>query len=323
MKKTNKIITAVLILSAIILLEIVWILHQEKNGDTPHKQAETEALQTQGEPTGTLEVTIPEVTDQQIAETPATEQTDPTVTEPEATVPKTTKPQESTQNDRPPQIQPPQTQPPQTQQPPIVPVQTEPTVPDNTCHFPYAIPGSTLVIEQINSYDGIFFEDGSDREMTNITAMVLTNRGDNCVEYVDIAIEREGTQLKFAASAIEAGGTVVVMEAEGKQYAEGDYANCTAEVATIAEMIMSQDQISVEENPEGGLLVTNLTEEEIPCVRIFYKFYMQEVDVYVGGITYTAKIDNLAAKSSCTVMPSHYLQGFSKIVMVKTYDSDE
>ena len=79
---------------------------------------------------------------------------------------------------------------------------------------------------------------------------------------------------------------------------------------------------NVEETAEGSLLVTNITETDIPCIRIFYKFYMYDTNVYVGGITYTAKVTNLAAGASCIVTPSHYLQGYSKIIMVKTYDTE-
>ena len=319
MKKSNRArIIAIVLLGLILILEIAWIIRQGKNEDT-QLQADAEALQTQSGQISTQEITEPVVTVESTTfETPAaTESTEieptetepvvsePVETEPPETEPKATKPKGSSQNKKPAQKQ------------------TEPTEPDNTCLFPYTIADSTLVIEQINSYDGIFFEDGSDKEVTNVTAMVLTNTGDVCVEYVTVTIERDGTKLNFAASAIEAGGTVVVMEAGCTQFAAGEYRNCTAEIAVIQEMLMTRDQISVEENPEGGLLVTNLTDADIPCVRIFYKFYMQDTDVYVGGITYTAKVLNLASESSCIVTPSHYFPGYSKIVMVKTYDSDE
>ncbi|MEE1327426.1 MAG: hypothetical protein UHS47_02670, partial [Oscillospiraceae bacterium] len=59
----------------------------------------------------------------------------------------------------------------------------------NILSFPYAIPGSDLVIEQVNSYDGLFFEDGSDREVSNVTAIVLANKGNSCMEYVNITMK--------------------------------------------------------------------------------------------------------------------------------------
>ena len=192
----------------------------------------------------------------------------------------------------------------------------------NSFLLPYSVPGSGLVIEQINSYDGIFFEDGSDKEVSNIAAMVLTNTADDCAEYIEITIDRDGVQLKFIASALESGGRMIILEADGKQFRNGTYSNCVADVATLTEFTMSENQVRVEENAEGGLLVTNITGKDIPCIRIFYKFYMTDSDVYVGGITYTAKATDLAAGASCTITPSHYLKGYSKIIMVKTYDTD-
>ena len=67
--------------------------------------------------------------------------------------------------------------------------------------------------------------------------------------------------------------------------------------------------------------MTNISGVDIPCVRIFYKFHMEDVDVFVGGITYTAKLENLAADETRTVRPSHYAKGNSRIVMVKIYDT--
>ena len=46
-------------------------------------------------------------------------------------------------------------------------------------------------------------------------------------------------------------------------------------------------------------------------------------DGYVGGITYTSKIKNLGAGKSCTVNPTHYVAGSSKVMMVRTYETAE
>ena len=86
---------------------------------------------------------------------------------------------------------------------------------------------------------------------------------------------------------------------------------------------MSEDKIRVEETGGQEITVTNLTDQEIPAVRIFYKFYMKDEDTYVGGITYTAKITNLQAGDSQAIQPSHYLKGSSRIMMVRTYDTAE
>ena len=201
-------------------------------------------------------------------------------------------------------------------------IDTLPGISNNSIELPYAIPGSSLIIERINPYDGLFLEDGSDQEVSNIMAMVLRNTGDTCIEYANIIVECEGTKLQFTASSLAPGSAAIVLEANRKQFSEGTYTKCSAEISEVEELEMSQDKVQVEDNPEGGIRITNISQEEIPCIRIFYKFYMSDMDAYVGGITYTAKVVDLKAGQSCVVKPSHYLQGYSKIVMVKTYDTD-
>ena len=189
--------------------------------------------------------------------------------------------------------------------------------------FPYTIDGTALVVQNISSYDGIFLEDGSDGQVTGVAAMVVENTGDTNVEYAAITINCNGEILEFDASDIPAGATIVVQEKNKTPYQSGTYTDCSAVVAEMGDFEMSEDQVKVEETESGSLLVTNLTDEEIPCVRIFYKFYMADEETYVGGITYTAKLTGLSAGASQTVTPSHYAAGNSRIMMVRTYDSTE
>ena len=143
------------------------------------------------------------------------------------------------------------------------------------------------------------------------------------MEYAAITISCNGETLEFDASDLPAGATVVVQEKNKTPYQSGTYTDCSAVVAEMGDFEMSEDQVKVEETESGSLLVTNLTDEEIPCVRIFYKFYMADEETYVGGITYTAKLTGLSAGASQTVTPSHYAAGNSRIMMVRTYDSTE
>lgn len=185
--------------------------------------------------------------------------------------------------------------------------------------LPYQIPDSPLVLEQINPYDGIFLEDGSDRAVENIVAIVVKNTGDQCAEYIDIKMQQGDRQLQFIGSALEPGGTMVIFEANAAGYQEGNYTQCSAVTAWLKEMEMSEDILRVEESADGGLTVTNMGNTDISGLRIFYKNYMSDAEVYVGGITYTAKVDDLTAGSSMTIYPSHYLKGSSKVLMVRTY----
>lgn len=202
---------------------------------------------------------------------------------------------------------------------PYSPEETEP----EKIAFPYMVPNTTLEILSVNSYDGIYVEDGSDIEITGVSAIMLKNTGDQCVDFAKIQMKGSKTDLEFVASGIEVGATVAVMESGKAPAVDQDYEQITAEVALTDTFEQSDGIVDVTETEEGSLDIANISGKDIPCVRIFYKFYMEDEQMYIGGITYTAKITDLKAGTSVNVAPSHYAPGGSRIVMVKTYDTVE
>ena len=198
----------------------------------------------------------------------------------------------------------------------------EPEVDKTLVTFPYVIPNADLTIQNIASYDGIFLEDGSDVTVSGVSSAILVNTGVSDVEFAKITLDCNGTTIAFEVSDLPAGASVAVQESSRAPYESGTYRNCVADVAHNS-LTQSSGQISVQENEDGSLTVSNLTDSLIPCVRVFYKFYMSDENVYVGGITYTAKLTDLEAGSSQTIIPSHYSLGYSKVVMVRTYDTKD
>lgn len=188
--------------------------------------------------------------------------------------------------------------------------------------FPYTVPNSSVVIQKITGYTGIFIENGADTETVNTVTAIISNHNSKSVEFINVTVECNGEKLVFQASDIPAGATVVAMESNQSEFKNGTYYNCQADIAWLNELDMSESQVKVEENEKGSLDVTNISEEDISCVRIFYKYYMKEENMFVGGITYTVKVDGLKKGKTVTITPTHYVVGASKVVMVRTYSSE-
>jgi len=115
---------------------------------------------------------------------------------------------------------------------------------------------------------------------------------------------------------------LVVQEKTGKPVPEGNASAATALVVQRAQMEMSEGRIRVTDNGDNTLTVQNLTDETIPTVRVFYKYYMEEEGIFVGGISFTVRITRLSVGASITVQPSHYTSKTSRVVMVLTYDTE-
>lgn len=194
---------------------------------------------------------------------------------------------------------------------------TAPTV----ISFPYSIPGTDLVIKAINSYDGVFVEDGSNRQVTGISAMVLVNNGEKDISYADIVLQQGKTELRYKATCIPAGATLVVQEISAAKYVEAEYVLSTVDVSAGTEFGMAEALIKVEEVENGTLLITNLTAETISGIHLYYKFAYEMGEIYVGGITYSVQIANLEPGKPQKVTATHFATGFSEVVMISTYET--
>jgi hypothetical protein len=115
---------------------------------------------------------------------------------------------------------------------------------------------------------------------------------------------------------------LVVQEKYGKTIPDGDITSVGATIVERADMEMSEGKVEVTDNGNNTLTIKNLTAETIPTVRIFYKYYMADEDIFVGGIAFTVRITRLNPGASVTIQPSHYASQTCRVVMVLTYDSE-
>lgn len=207
--------------------------------------------------------------------------------------------------------------------PPVFTVPVTPGIDENApaeVRFPCTIPGYDLVIERIAPYSGQYLEDGSNAEISQVAMLLIRNDGSYPVEFAEIAVTYGETQLLFDVAALPAGERLVVQEKNAAPIPEGVPNGCSVLVSRRAAMDMSSSEVSVVDNGDNSLTVRNLTDQTIPTVRVFYKYFDQQSGVFVGGIAYTAGITRLAGDSSITVYPSHFNSQSSRIVMVLTYD---
>ena len=97
---------------------------------------------------------------------------------------------------------------------------------------------------------------------------------------------------------------------------------CIATVVQRESMGMSEDQILVKDAGANKLQIQNLTEEIIPSVRVFYKYYMEDKKIFLGGIAFSVKLSELEAGEELVIQPAHYQSDFCRIVMAAAYEAE-
>ena len=204
-----------------------------------------------------------------------------------------------------------------------IPTETDPETGKNMgISFPCTVPGYNLVIEKMAPYNGMFVEDGSNATVQNVAMLLVYNNGDFPVEYTQISVMHGQEELIFDISALPAGERLVVQEKNGKTITSSEATAANALIVQRANMEMSEDLVQVTDNGNNTLTIKNMTNKTIATVRVFYKYYMEDEDVYVGGIAFTVRVTRLGAGASVTIQPSHYTSKTSRVVMVLTYDSE-
>ena len=208
--------------------------------------------------------------------------------------------------------------------PPTVEIPTvkDPETGETGISFPCQVPGYGLTIHHLAPYKGMFVEDGTNANVENVAMLLVSNDSDYPIEYASIAVAYGDEVLTFDISALPKGEKMVVQEKTGKAVPTGKAQKAQALVVRRANMEMSRDTIRVTDNGDNTLTIQNMTREMIPTVRVFYKYYMEDEDVFVGGIAFTVRITRLEAQSAVTVQPSHYSSETGRVVMVLTYDTE-
>ena len=111
---------------------------------------------------------------------------------------------------------------------------------------------------------------------------------------------------------------MIVQEQNGAEYSSSDpYYSATATTRSAKKFEMSEKLVSVKDNGDNGLTVSNISDKTLSEVKIFFKNYLKDEDAYVGGITYTITMNDLKSGESMDVSASHYDSKYSKVLEVR------
>ena len=184
----------------------------------------------------------------------------------------------------------------------------------------FKVDDADITIQRINGYSGIFIEDGSDKEVKNVAAIEVKNTSNKPLEFAQIQLYNGSKKLVFDVSTLPANSSAVVMEKNKASFNSSKGVTYGGTTAGYVNSLEKASSIKCKKVKNNGIEVTNTSSKNIPCVRVFYKYKSSE-GYYVGGITYTAKVEDLKAGASQTIYPSHFASDGGEIMMVKAYNS--
>ena len=174
-----------------------------------------------------------------------------------------------------------------------------------------------VTVEKVSRYAGIFVEDGSDEIVSDVFAITVVNNSDKMLQYAQVMITCGGEDYTFDMSTVPAGARAQVLEKDKKALPE-DLSGAQTVLTTVTEF---QETPSVYENvfeltpSEYSVGIKNISKSDIS--GDIYVYYKTKVgDLYMGGITYRAKVTDLAAGEEKSAYASHFFGADSEILFV-------
>lgn len=174
-----------------------------------------------------------------------------------------------------------------------------------------------VTVEKVGRYAGIFVEDGSDEIVSDVFAITVVNNSNKMLQYAQVIITCGGEEYTFDMSTIPAGARAQVLEKDKKALPE-DLSGAQTVLTTVTEFQEAPSTYPevFELTPfEYSVNIKNISKSDISGdVYVYYKTKVG--DLYMGGITYRAKVTDLAAGEEKSAYASHFYGSDSEILFV-------
>ncbi len=180
--------------------------------------------------------------------------------------------------------------------------------------------GNGLYLTKVYAASGAFPEDGKDTYSDNMLCADFENRSDKTLQYAKVHVALNGDEYTCEITTIPGGKTVHAFDTamqQAPQAIETVTASSEFLVFFPEEPTADEKRISVTFS-DGTIKVKNISNEDIHQeLTVYYKTVVD--GIYMGGITYRAKVGTLAAGQEVVGHSAH--AGSNSELMFVTYGS--
>lgn len=169
-----------------------------------------------------------------------------------------------------------------------------------------------LVIQELAAYDGKFIEDGSDREVENVAAIMLHNSANRMIPYAYVTVYTENCQFTFNAYMIPPKSTVLVPEQTGQILKESEIVRVFGWTTVKEER--EEPRLEIEEVGMGCLSITNRSGSKLHNLTIYHRTYIPDGCFYMGGRVFKTEVPYIAPGNTVFVYPENYASGYSEVI---------
>ncbi len=167
-----------------------------------------------------------------------------------------------------------------------------------------------LIVERLAFYDGVFYEDGTGREVMDVAALMLHNCSDVTVPFASVVVYTEKCRYEFEATMLPPDSSLLIPEMNGAALSEKEIVRCFGWITV--NYTAPPEGVVVTEGQQISIL--NQSPQSIENLMVYHRTYLQENDIYLGGRAFATKIPPIAPGQQVTLLPDNYAPGYSRLV---------
>lgn len=172
-----------------------------------------------------------------------------------------------------------------------------------------------LTCDNFSLYSGQYVEDGRDELVTNVAAILVTNRSGQFLDLATLTFEIDGREATFRVSGLPAGRSAWVLETSRMTVTNSSTFTFIDMVTGFKEnVISSTDKLSI--TCAGNLVTaTNKSKQKLENVFVYYRVLHTDGN-YLGGITYVIDFGTLEPGQSVEKLAGHFSAEKARIVRI-------
>lgn len=178
--------------------------------------------------------------------------------------------------------------------------------------------GYGLAITDVDKYNGVYMEDGSNEFVSGVLMIVVANTSEDDIQYAEISLGLAEGDAKFNLSTLPAGESIVLLEQTRLPWSNSEeYAHATMEnVVVFSESMHLQENALKVQMLDGMLNITNISGKDITGdIVIYYK--NSAADLLYGGITYRVRLEGgIAADEIRQLTAGHMSASGSRLMFI-------
>jgi hypothetical protein len=174
--------------------------------------------------------------------------------------------------------------------------------------------GTCLLAVETIRYDGPYWEDGSNEQVSDVAALVVENQGGLLIFGGAVIVETGNERMVFEFSFLPPEEKVLVLEKDRKPFSYQTPIACYGWIRE--EYPENPGLVSVEPMGLGGLRLINHTAATVPAIEVQYKNYDPEKGMFLGGISYCVTEEDLMPKECRLLSPANFSARESRIVRI-------